>query len=86
MKPQSPDTSPETEMVLIELVRRAPVWKRVEWIVGLTQACRMLTLADIGRRYPQASEEELHKRLAARLLSREEVIRAYDWDPEKEGY
>ena len=86
MKPQSPDTSPETEMVLIELVRRAPAWKRLARVAELNQACRMLTLADIRRRYPQASEEELRKRLAARLLLREDVIRAYGWDPEKEGY
>jgi len=45
-----------------------------------------LILADLRRRYPHADADELHKRLAARLLPREDVIRMFDWDPEKEGY
>lgn len=86
MSLQPDDTDPEAERVYIELLRRAPVWKRVEQTVGLILTCRTLALADLRRRYPHADEKELHLRLAARMLNREEVIRAFGWDPEVEGY
>jgi hypothetical protein len=80
------DGDPEAERVLIEMLRAAPVWKRAEQLAGLIHARRVLILADLRRRYPRADAEELRKRLAARLLPREDVIRLFDWDPEKEGY
>ena len=80
------DTDTEAERVLIELTRRAPVWKRVAQASALTTACRSLALADLRRHYPRASEDELRRRLAARTLPREIVARAYGWDPEREGY
>ena len=83
---QHQDTSPESERVLIELLRRAPVWKRAELLDGLIHARHVLILADLRRRYPEADAVELRKRLAARLLPREDVVRIFDWDPEKEGY
>lgn len=86
MKSQSRDTTRTAEQVLIELARRAPVWKRLAQVVALNQALRMLAMADLRRHYPQATEAELRRRLAARVLARDEVIRAYGFDPEQEGY
>jgi len=86
MKLQIDDTDPEAERVLIELLRRAPIWKRVEQTVGLINLNRALALADLRSRYPHAGEEELRRRLAARMLSREDVIRTFGWDPQLEGY
>ena len=80
------DEDPEAELVLVEMLRRAPFWKRAEQLAGLIHARRVLILADLRRRYPRADADELRKRLAARLLPREDVIRLFDWDPEKEGY
>lgn len=81
-----PDTTPEAEQVLRELLRRAPLWKRAEQWSNLILARRDLILTDLRRRYPQADAAELRKRLAARLLPREDVIRIFDWDPQQEGY
>lgn len=81
MKPLSPDTSPEAQEVLFDLIRRAPVWKRLWMVADLNQTLRLLATADLRRRYPHATEEEIHRRLAARWLKREEVIAAYGWDP-----
>jgi hypothetical protein len=86
MKLQPDDTTPESERALIEMLRRAPTWKRAEQLAGLIHARNVLILADLRRRYPAAGAEELRKRLASRLLPREDVIRVFDWDPEKEGY
>jgi hypothetical protein len=44
--------------MLFELTRRRPVWKRLALTCELIQAGRMLMLAELRRRFPQASEEE----------------------------
>jgi len=86
MKTLSPDTTPEAEAVLLELLRRAPVWKRLQMIDQMHEVLRQLAMADIRRRYPHADNDEIKRRLAARVLSRTEVINAYGWDPDVEGY
>ncbi|HEX8847330.1 MAG TPA: hypothetical protein VF791_21990 [Pyrinomonadaceae bacterium] len=68
-----------------ELLRRVPVWKRLALTCELIQTARKLMLADLRRRFPHASEEELRRRLIARLLTRDEVIHAYGFDPEEES-
>ena len=80
------DTTPEAERTLIELTRRAPMWKRAEQLSNLIHARRVLILADLRHRYPKADADELRKRLAARLLPLEDVIRLFGWNPEEEGY
>ncbi|MEA2175500.1 MAG: hypothetical protein QOD00_3092 [Blastocatellia bacterium] len=86
MQPLSPDTTPEAQQKQFELLRRLPVWKRLALTCELIQASRKLMLADLRRRFPRATEEELRRRLIARLLTRDEVIRAYGFDPEEEAY
>jgi hypothetical protein len=81
-----PDTTAEAEAVLVGLLRTAPIWKRLKMIEDLSESLRALASADLRRCYPAANEKELKKRLAARLLKREEVMAAYGWDPEIEGY
>jgi hypothetical protein len=85
MQPLSPDTTPEAQEKQFELLRHMPVWKRLALTCELIQASRKLMLADLRRRFPQASEEELRRKLIARLLTRDEVIRAYGFDPEEEA-
>ena len=75
------DTSLEAEDVLFDLIRRAPVWKRLRMVADLNQTLRLLSMADLRRCYPLATDEEIHRRLAARWLKREEVMAAYGWDP-----
>lgn len=84
MKPLS-DKSLESQEVLFDLIRRAPVWKRLRMVADLNQTLRLLATADLRRCYPHATEEEIERRLAARWLKREEVIAAYGWDPAVES-
>jgi hypothetical protein len=84
--PQLTDTTPEAEAVMTELYRRMPVWKRVSGVFELGRISRGLVMEQLRKRYPNADAAELHKRYAARVLSRDEVIKAYGWDPEIEGY
>jgi hypothetical protein len=80
------DTSQEAQRVLFDLTRATPVWKRLKLTCELIQTTRILMLADLHRRFPHAGEEELRRRLIARVLTREEAERAYGFDPAEEGY
>ncbi|HMJ26368.1 MAG TPA: hypothetical protein VK475_11085 [Pyrinomonadaceae bacterium] len=82
MKALSSDTSPEAEAVLLDLLRGAPVWKRLQMVDQMFEMLRLLTMADLRRCYPNADEHELRRRFAARILSPEEVVAAYGWEPE----
>jgi hypothetical protein len=86
MNTLSADTTPEAQQLLFELARDAPVWKRLMLTCELIQLTRRLMLADLRSRFPGATDEELRRRLIARLLTRDEVRRAYGFDPEREGY
>jgi hypothetical protein len=69
-----------------EMMRRLSASKRLALAFELTEALRKLILADLRHRFPQASEEEIRRRFIARVLPRAEVVRAYDFDPQEEGY
>jgi hypothetical protein len=86
VKTLSADTTPEAQQLLFELARDAPVWKRLALTCELIQLTRGLMLADLRSRFPGATDEELRRRLVTRLLPREEVARAYGFDPVREGY
>jgi hypothetical protein len=86
MKPLSVDTTPDAQRMHYELMRRLPAWKRLALAFELTQATRKLILVNLRHRFPKASEEEIRRRFIARVLPREDVIRAYGFDPRAEGY
>ena len=86
MKPLSPDTTFKAQQMHFELMRRLPDWKRLTLAFELTHAARQLVLADIRHRFAGASDEEIRRRFIARVLPREDVIRAYGFDPKQEGY
>jgi len=86
MKPLSPDTTANIQRKHYELMRQLSPEKRLSMAFALTDATRQLVLADIRHRYPQADPEELRRRFIARVLSRQDVIRAYGFDPKAEDY
>ncbi|MBI1760401.1 MAG: hypothetical protein HYR56_03100 [Acidobacteria bacterium] len=86
MKPLSTDTPPEIEKLLIEGYRQMPEWRKLHCIAELNAGLRMMQMAEIRRRHPQADERELKLRLAARWIEPELMRRAFGWDPEREGY
>lgn len=86
MNPLSLDTTPEAQQMHFDLMRQLPGWKRLTLAFELTQSMRELVLTDIHRRHPNACEAEIRRRFIARVLPREDVIRAYGFDPKLEGY
>ena len=77
------DTAPQAERVLMRLMRDAPAWRKLELVAEMNAAVRLLALSGLRQRYPQATPEELSRRLADILLGPELAARAYG-PPEKE--
>ncbi len=71
------DTRPEAEAVLIGLLRQAPPWRKLHMVSQLNRTVRTLALAGLRQRYPQATPQELRRRLADLLLGPDLACRAY---------
>ena len=72
-----PDTRPEAEAVLIELLRQAPPWRKVHMVAQMNQTVRTLALTGLRRRHPHATSQELRRRLADMLLGPELAAQVY---------
>lgn len=71
------DTATDAEHVLLDIVRRTPVWKKFSQIVELNRTLRVLALADIRRQHQHADETEVRRLYAMRLLPSEIVEQVY---------
>ena len=86
MKPLSPDTTPDAQRKQIELMRRLSGSEKLACAFRLTDTMRGLILVELQQRFPDADASEIRRRFIARVLPREDVIRAYGFDPKLEGY
>lgn len=70
----------------IELLRQAPVWRKLQLLAQLNELARNLALSGLRQRYADASPEQLRRRLADLLLGPELAAAVYgpldDADPE----
>jgi hypothetical protein len=71
------DTSPEAEAVLIELFRQADGWRKLQMVGELYATTKLFALGGLRERFPNASEAELQRRLAALLLGEDLAEQAY---------
>lgn len=71
------DTSPEAEEVLLQLLRKAPPWRKLQVVSDLNRTLRELVLSELRERYPDKSNEELRFLLAERMYGAE-VARAIE--------
>ena len=72
-----PDTRPEAEAVLIRLLRQAPPWRKLIMVGQLNQAVRTLALSGLRTRHPEATPQELRRRLADLLLGPDLAAQVY---------
>jgi hypothetical protein len=84
MPPLYSDTHPKMEALHIRLLRESPPWRKMEMLAGLNATARTLALAGLRQRYPQASEDELHRRLADLVLGPDLARKVYG-EPEHAG-
>ncbi len=71
------DTRPEAERLMIELMRRASPEKKLHMVGQLCEMVRTLALEGLRTRHPDASPEELRRRLADLLLGPELAKKVY---------
>lgn len=57
MNPLSSDTHPEVEQLHIELIRKAPIFRRLQMVASLVKTTRQLSWQGICERYPYDTEE-----------------------------
>jgi hypothetical protein len=86
MKPLSPDTTPLAQRKHYQMMRNVPAWKRLALAFELTHSTRQLILANLEHRFPKADKAEIRRRFIARILPREDCIRAFGFDPVEEGF
>jgi len=86
MKPLSPDTTVDVQRKHYQLMGRLTPTQRLALAFELTEAGRKLILADLRHRFPDTDKSEIRRRFIARVLPREDVIRAYGFDPRLEGF
>jgi hypothetical protein len=77
MSPLFDDTSPEGEQLLLDLLRQAPPWRRMELHAQIWHTVRSLARCGLQQRFPDAAPEELHRRMADLLLGPEQAFLAY---------
>jgi hypothetical protein len=78
------DTSPDAERVQIELLRRTSPARKLELVGQLNETVRALALAGLRLRHPDASPEELRRRLADLVLGPELAAKVYGPPPQEE--
>ena len=71
------DTHPKVEALQIELWRQASPTRKMHMLAQLNASARILALAGLRSRYPNASEIELRRRLADLLLGEELARKVY---------
>ena len=81
MQPPYADTAPEAMQVWLEHLRKMTPGEKIATVFELIRFARDMAAAGIRSRHPAADEREVFLRLAAQSLSRDEMIRAYQWDP-----
>ena len=80
------DTEPQAEQVLIDLLRRAPVARKLEMLGQMNATARQLALQGLRARHPGATEAQLQRYLADLLLGSELAARAYGPRPSEASY
>jgi hypothetical protein len=71
------DTHSEAGRVHIELMRRAPTWRKLQVMDQMGQALHLLAASGLRTRHPEASERAIRRFLADLLLGPELASEAY---------
>ncbi|MFZ5855625.1 MAG: hypothetical protein ACOYZ6_02240 [Chloroflexota bacterium] len=71
------DTHPKMEALQVELWRRASPTRKMQMVAQLNASVRLLAMAGLRSRFPNASESELIRRFADLLLGEELARKVY---------
>jgi hypothetical protein len=71
------DTPPEIAELRIERLRHMPSWRRLDLLGQLNQTAKLFALSGSRRRHPQATQQELRRRLADLVLGQALAAQVY---------
>ncbi len=71
------DTTPEVEEILFKMWRETPPWRKWQMMDDLNQSARQIAQIGLNKRHPNASPEEIRRRLADMVLGSELAVRVY---------
>ena len=71
------DTHPKMETLQIQLWRQASPTRKMHMLAQLNASARLLAMAGLRARFPNASESELRFKLAGLLLGEELASKVY---------
>jgi len=77
------DTSSIADEVQCAILRSMTPQQKAEIFTGLTLAVQELAMAGLREQFPDATEDELRLRLAARRLGNDLVRRIWGWAPDE---
>jgi hypothetical protein len=73
MKTLSPDTHSDAEQFHIEMIRNAPISRRLQMVTSLIQTTRQLAWKGMCDRYPHHTQKERIRRFMS-LLYQDEIL------------
>jgi hypothetical protein len=73
----APDTRPEAELVLIDLLRRASPARKMAMVLDANRTARLLVLTGLRERHPMESDALLQRRMADLWLGHDLAAKAY---------
>jgi hypothetical protein len=71
------DTSWSAQTAQIEILRSMPAWRKLELLADSCETNRTLMSAGLRVRFPEASEEELHRMLMSLLWGEDTAARIW---------
>ena len=77
------DTDTKAERVQIELLRRAPAWRKIQIVAQLNETVRTLALSGLRQRHPDASPQLLRRLLASLMWGEDLAEKVYGPIPEQ---
>jgi hypothetical protein len=72
------DTHPKMEALQIELIRRMPSWRKFSVVDGLNETVKLMAIAGIKQRNPNATPKQVHRLLAELILGKDLARKVYD--------
>jgi len=76
------DTHPRVARMQLDLMREAPIWRKMVLLGQMNHTVKMLALSGLRQRHPQATEMALRRALADIILGEELAQKAYGPTPE----
>lgn len=84
--PTALDTPAEVRVMMVERWRRMTPTEKLSQVAELNHATDQLAAAGVRYRHPAADERDVALRVIALRLGRDDMVRAFDWDPIVEGW